>query len=104
MPTDRTCFKSVGPDRGTPARCSFAAAPHSQLEFLAGAQPADVVAPGWPEGLRVIEALDLRHDQVGLRGLGVRDVDREGPVLVDATQFVRKRLRRQVQAAPRQVL
>src|SRR5437868_7053702 len=43
----------------------------SQLELLPHAQPADVVRHVGAERLRLVEALDLGHDQVGFGRLGV---------------------------------
>src|SRR3954468_9497381 len=40
----------------------------SQLELLAGAQPPDVVRNVGAEGLRLIEPLDLGHDQLRFGG------------------------------------
>src|SRR2546430_13526691 len=54
-------------------------------------QPADIVRHVGAERLRLVEPLDLRHDQLGLGRLGVRDVDREALGLVDVVQFLGQR-------------
>src|SRR3954469_2460304 len=59
------------------ARPVDGAAPGLQLEFLACTQPPDVVDYVGAEGLRLVEALDLRHDQLGFGRLRMRDEDRE---------------------------
>src|SRR5688572_9123443 len=66
----------------------------SQVELLTRSQPAYVVGDIGTERLRLVELLDLGHDQFGFGRFGVGDVDGEGLPLVDAIQFVGQRIGR----------
>ena len=71
----------------------------SQLEAHAGAEPADVVLHVVGAVGRLVEALDLFHDQPGLGRLGVGDVDRVALVGGNLVEFGGQAAGRQVQAA-----
>lgn len=62
----------------------------SELELIPRLEPINVMGRGPPQPRVLVEETDLLHDQLGLRGLGVGDVDGAALARGQLRQFLRQ--------------